>query len=71
METKKVKVRVRSAVLKTFWYSKFIGKVFEVNRSTQLLKTFWYSKFIGKVFEVNRSTQFKDRYELVLDERKW
>ena len=49
METKKVKVRVRSAVLKTFWYS----------------------KFIGKDFEVNRSTQFKDRYELVLDERKW
>ena len=23
METKKVKVRVRSAVLKTFWYSKY------------------------------------------------
>jgi len=31
----KVKVRVRSAALKTFWYSKHIGKIFEVNKSIQ------------------------------------
>ena len=53
------KVIVVSAVMKTFWYAKYIGKIFEVKKS----------KTIGREKDLyyQKDWYYAERYELVLD----